>query len=171
MFVHVAHEAVEFFELAGLFWEGVGLGALVTGPIGHAIGFVNATDTDMKLAGMRASCYALTAWAFGERIPITLPKSYRSIVTAQRSFSPGGKQALSRYEKAWADASRDTVQALEAEVVSRGVEKISYQTYLQVLGHLDRIKLCELCLDAYAEELQDPERTALLGLSPELYPN
>jgi hypothetical protein len=171
---HIAHAgetAVELAEIAGLIAEGavavtviqVVAGALTVIAVGIAI--LNANETDIKLAGIHAIGYALTAWAFNDPIP-----HYPSSLKENVSRFPG-KQALPRLEAAWNDAAAATVRNLEAEVAKKRVRKRSYQIYWQALGGNDRRKLARMLMEARAEELNSVQRDSFWGLNPDKYPN
>jgi hypothetical protein len=174
---HITHgvdSAVEIGEIAGLIAEegalaaGASILAVASGfltAIGFMIAILNASETDMKLAGMQAIGYALTAWAFGDPIP-----AFPSSLKTNFAVFPG-RQALPRVEQAWAEASQATVNHLEAQVVKKGVKKRSYQIFWQALGSGDQKKLVRLLMDARAEELRGPQRQSFLALDPDGYPN
>ena len=156
---------------------GATIGSVVTGIglVGAAltcvmigIEILNANDTDKKLAGMQAICYAVPAWAFGDPIP-GFPSSLR------RNFMSGigpGKYGLDRVIPAWNDACDNVVRNMEKKVRDRGRSKESYQNFWQAIGQFDRKTLIRRLMDSRAEEINhDVERMSFMALDPDGYPN
>jgi hypothetical protein len=153
----------------------IGVGMTFLGLLGGAlesisigIEILNANDTDKKLAGMQAICYAIPAWAFDDPIPV-FPASLR------RNFMAGigpGTYGLQRVEPAWKDACDATVRNMEAKVKARGRSKESYQVFWKALGNFDRKTLIRRLMDARAREIDsNVERMSFMALDPDRYPN
>ena len=172
--VHEVDTAVQLAEIAGLIAEESALAAAASAlqavsafltPVMLGIAMINVSETDMRLAGMQAIGYALTAWAFGDPIP-----SYPSSLKANFAAFPG-KQALPRVEQAWKTTAEATVRNLEAEAVKKRVRTENYRIVWQALGSGSRKKLVRLVMEARAEELRGVEKDSFWGLNPDGYPN
>lgn len=148
--------AASIFDMVMVFLEPIALG----------IAILNSTDTDKKIAGKQAIGYALTAWAFGDRIP-PYPSSLK------KNFTGAWEPLLPRSEQAWNDTSGATVRNLEAHAAQRKHSKKSYQIFWQGIGDWDRKKLVKHVMEAQAEDLPDygTEKDSFWALDPEGYPN
>jgi hypothetical protein len=153
----------------------VAIGMTALGLVGAALEIIatgieilNAGDTDKKLTGMQAICYAIPAWAFGDPIP-GFPAQLR------RNFMAGigpGISGIQRVEPVWNSVCAAAVRNLEAKVQARGRSKESYQAFWQALGNFDRKTLVRSLMEGRAEEIQnDIEQMSFMGMDPNLYPN
>jgi hypothetical protein len=143
------------------------LGAALEG-VAIGIEILNANDTDKRLAGMQAICYALPAWAFGDPIPGFPAQLRRNFMAA---MGPG-TYGIQRVEPAWRSAAEATVRNLEAKVQAKGRSKESYQAFWQALGDFDRKTLVRSLMEGRAEEIGDDiQQMSFMGMDPDLYPN
>jgi hypothetical protein len=172
---HIVAESAGWIVEETAVGAAIGLGVTVAGFIGAAlesvsigIEILNVSETDKKLAGMQAICYAIPAWAFDDPIP-GFPASLR------RNFMAGigpGTYGLQRVEPAWKNTCDATVRNMEAKVKAKGRSKESYQVFWQALGNFDRKTLIRALMDARAREIDDhQEKASFMALNPDLYPN
>jgi hypothetical protein len=182
---HPSETGLEVAEIvadsAGWIAEETALGATVAvgmtalGLIGTAlesvaigIEILNANDTDKRLAGMQAICYALPAWAFGDPIPGFPAQLRRNFMAA---MGPG-TYGIQRVEPAWKSAADATVRNLEAKVQARKRSKESYQAFWQALANFDRKTLVRSLMESRAEEIdEDVQKMSFMAMDPDLYPN
>jgi hypothetical protein len=152
------------FEAAGTV---IGLVSMVLEPIEIGIAILDALETEAKIAGMQAICYAITAWAFDDPMP-----SYPASLRPNWRGAGTGMAGLQRAEEGWKDACEATVRNLEAKVKKSGRGKFSYQILWQSIGGGERRQLARRLMDARAKEISSSvERISFEALNPDGYPN
>jgi len=110
---------------------------LIAVPLGIAssiIGWANASDTDVRIYGMRAVAYSQTAWAFGDPALTSSP-------TIRRNYYPATPEQLARYDRFWKTCWDAAQQALEQTARAKGGKPI-WQAALRGLGQNNRQNLC-----------------------------
>ena len=146
-------DALTLIEIAGLIGEGgvisavgttVSMASVILFPLGAMINLVDVSEINMRTAGMRAVAYSTTAWAFNENTPGTSQVIKNITTTYERE----------RAQKAWNDASAETRNVLEREVVKRRVKKSNMQATIQAVGHGFRAEVCRVLLKSFEEELR-----------------
>lgn len=172
--VHAGDTAVTIGEIFGIVAEGAaGASALavVSGflvPVMIGIAVLNATETDMRIAGLQAVAYAVPAWAFGHSIP-GYPASLKAGWSAWGGIS---KDRLPKAEAAWKESSEAAVRNMDAEVVKKQRQKSSYQAVWRALTNDEPKKLVRLVMEALEERVEWPaRRESFWTLNPEQYPN
>ena len=103
--------------------------------------YLNASDTDLRLYGLRGAAYAVTAWAFNREQPTRPDKILGNIASQWGKYGtipPARRMAL---DKAWRDASDAAVRLQEqfaaeklGATVFRNYKIDSWKASLMALG-------------------------------------
>jgi hypothetical protein len=173
-YIGYADNALTIAEIAGLIAEGglvataapfVTVAAGILTPVGLTISIVNALESGLRMYGMRAIPYTMTAWAFDNPIPAS------SQVIFNRNIRFYGAREAPRYQQAWQNASQATRRNLEEEVGRRKVAKRSYQTLLCVLGDGVPKQLCRVLMTGLEKEFEGNQAAMWKSTYGVEYPN
>lgn len=86
----------------------IGIIAVPFGIYGNLVSFLNASDTDLRMYGVRAAAYAVTAWAFDKEIPSKSDGILRNHAANWGGNIPPNK--LASLNKAWKEAADAAIE-------------------------------------------------------------
>jgi hypothetical protein len=164
--------ALSLAEIAGLIAEGTlwSAAGVVTSiasaflfPFAATIQFLNAWEGGLRVAGMVAVAYTITAWAFDDPIPGLPPRLQRNITAS------GLASQIPAYRASWQDASNATLKNI-AEMIAKkpGVSKKSFQVLFRAIGDDNPHILCRIVLRQLEKGVTGMEKDILKTYE---YPN
>src|SRR4030067_70819 len=151
--------ALTLIEVAGLIAEGgviasagtaLSLAGIILTPIAGIIQLLNDWETGERMYGMRGICYATTAWAFGDSVPLSSARVLSNIRMDRADVSP--------YERAWRQCARSAVHELEKEGSKRSnsagtaQRRKAFQVALQAVGNGNSRETCLTLMKGFEKE-------------------
>lgn len=124
--------------------------SIVLFPVGAMLSVINGMEAGLRLYGMRAAAYTLTAWVYDEHIPTRSP-------TILHNISAGSLRAkawdIQQRDKAWKKASDAVVLRLNQEVKNKNIKKETLQLIFKALSDNNKQKLNIHILKGFEKQL------------------
>ncbi|MCW8934916.1 MAG: hypothetical protein OQK98_09340 [Gammaproteobacteria bacterium] len=124
--------------------------SIVLFPVGAMLSIINGMEAGLRLYGMRAVAYTITAWTYGDIIPTRSP-------TVLRNITPGVVKAkawdIQQRDKAWKAASDSVIHRLNSEIKNKNVKKETLQLIFKALSDNNKQKLTLNVLKGFEKQL------------------
>lgn len=124
--------------------------SIVLFPVGAMLSIINGMESGLRLYGMRAVAYTITAWTYDQMIPLSSPTVLRNITAGQVRAKAWDIQ---QRDKAWKTASDSVLQRLNKEIKSKDIEKQTLQLMLKALSDNNMQKLSLSVLKGFENKL------------------
>ncbi len=129
--------------------------AIALFPVGIMINIINNMEAGLRLYGMRAIAYTITAWAYGDNIPTRSPTILRNITTG---IIQAKAWDIQKRDKAWKSASDAALYNLNNKIKSKNIKKETMQLIFKALSNNDKQKLNVAILTGFENQLSPIEK-------------
>jgi len=124
--------------------------SIVLFPVGVMLSIINGMEAGLRLYGMRAVAYTLTAWVYDDIIPSRSPTVLRNITTGKIRAKAWDIQ---QRDKAWKAASDAVLYRLNSEIKNKNIKKETLQLVFKALSDDNKQKLALNVLRGFEKKL------------------
>ena len=124
--------------------------SIILFPVGAMLSVINGMEAGLRLYGMRAAAYTITAWVYDDIIPSRSPTVLRNITTGKIQAKAWDIQ---QRDKAWKEASDAVLHRLNSEIKNKNITKKTLQLVFKALSDNNKQKLALNVLKGFEKQL------------------